>query len=265
MIDKMKPIKGFFKVERLNPNGEVIDSFEKKNMVMARVPEVIAGQVSGLYQKYVQDHLIASIAIGTGGLRKNALGGLDPTPVQNDRVSLFSERNFWKTKQDAAAGRPTIPMMDKFVYQSTFEASPFGDMGGNTAASSELSIQNFGPTYPIWESSDPLLPNNSFIGFPKSYRGNKPGALNNEKFTGTVSQRQNMIEYNFTLGQFAGNWPNVLVGYNEAALYMRLDSNNSPGKPENGNPLGTLFSMVTFPNQWKDNTCAIRINWKIYF
>ncbi len=265
MIDKMKPIQGYFSAERVRPDGTVIDRFEKKNMVMARVPEIIAGQMSGLYQKHVEDHLISAIALGTGGLQANALGKFDPKPVRNDRVSLYAERDFWWTEVDLQAGLPPVSELDKFVYQSTFEVTPFGDIGGNTASANELSIQNYGPTQPVWTATDANLPSSSHIGYPVNYRKTMPPTESSGQLTGTVSQRQNLVEYNFTLGQFAGNKPNQLVGYSEAALYMRLDNNTTPGDPQNGNPLGTMFSMVTFPPQWKDNTCAIRITWKIYF
>ena len=68
MNDKMKPIKGYFKVEKINQYGEIIYEYEDKNTVMIRIPELLAGQVSGLYKKEVPNYTINTIALGTNGI-----------------------------------------------------------------------------------------------------------------------------------------------------------------------------------------------------
>jgi hypothetical protein len=178
---------------------------------------------------------------------------------------MFSERDFWFTKEDQQQGLPPKPENKKYVYQSTFEVPSRGDQGYNPSNSVAFDVQNEGSTYPVWDATDPLLPSADFVGYPKEYR-KQPKQDKDYSLTGTVRVMGNMVEYNFTLGQFVGN--NVSSGittFTEAAMYFRYLKNENPNDPQNGNPLGQLFSMKTFPPQYKDSSCSLKITWKLYF
>ena len=43
MTERMQPIKGYFKVERFDENGKLLETYEDFNKIMARVPELYAG------------------------------------------------------------------------------------------------------------------------------------------------------------------------------------------------------------------------------
>jgi hypothetical protein len=92
-----------------------------------------------------------------------------------------------------------------------------------------------------------------------------PRRPDNEGLTGKVKQYHNVIEYEFTLGQLAGNGPTGLSRISEAALYTKYLDYIDRREPRNGSTLGQLFSMKTFPVVFKDSSCSIVVTWKLYF
>ena len=258
MTDKMVPIKGYFKIEKIE-NGEVIDMYEDFNTVMVRVPELLAGQVSGLYTKDVSKYHISAFALGTDGSSLDNVGNDIPKTVKATRTQMFSEENFWNMEARALQGLPTIDDSKQRIYQGTFNIDPRGDKNQNTSVMKQCSVMNEGSTVPYYHPNinPAVAPNINYQ--PTDYRGISSSDPE-DSLTITNSVTGTEIRYQFSLGTFAGNLANnIPVQYNEAAMYMKL------GEAKDGNPLGTLFSMKTFPPQFKNNTCALRVVWKLSF
>lgn len=261
MIDKMRPIRGHFKVDKI-VDGEVVDTYEDKNTVMARIPELYAGMVSGNYTQDLDLYSIGAIAIGTGGTRIDELGNEVPKIVRDTRSMLFSEHDFWNTPTQIAQDQPAVLDKNKLVYQTTFGVVPRGDTGQNTAFATPIEIKNEGTTYPHGPCVEkPTNPEWT----PCDYRGPARAAASGEAadgVTGEISLQANVIYYSVTIGQFtANNDDDSAIGYSEAGLYLKLGRDTEA----EGNPLGTLFSMKTFPQQWKNSTCSLKIEWRLYF
>lgn len=262
MQDKMIPIRGYFKVDKV-VDGEVVDTYEDKNTVMARIPQLFAGMASGNYTLNLQEYRIGCIALGTGGIRQDTLGNDVLKEVRDDRTMLFAEHDFWNTPIQEQEEQPVVFDKYKHVYQSSFDVIARGDLGLNTTYSTPIEVQNRGPIYPA--GGGPAL---NWIPDPLVYRDDSILA-DEDQLSGAISLQQNMIEYTFTLGQFAGNAEDDTArGYSEAGLYLVYGADtklDEAGDPIIGNPLGTLFSMKTFPSQWKNSTCALKITWKLFF
>ncbi len=247
LVDKMIPIKGEFQIESIDKDGNIIDSYKDQNTIMTRVPQLFAGQTSGLWKKDIAEYLIVTIAIGTNGTEVTQLGDYTPKYVRNTRTNLFSENAFWNSTNPLA---PTLQDNQKYTYQFTFSVVPWGDQGKSTASGAAVDYVNQGMNYPhtAW--------------IPDKFRESATPPDDIDKTVGTIAVKGNLVTYNLMIGQNVANDPIITgepVNYNEAALYMQLDST------PNGNPLGTLFSMKTFPNIRKDDTCSIKIRWRLFF
>jgi len=251
MQDKMIPIKGYFKIEKIK-DQKVIDTYEDKNTIMARIPELFAGMSSGYFQANLDKYTIGCIALGTGGSTIDTLGNEVPKAVRDNRQMLFSEYDFWNTPNQISQGQTPILDKNKYVYQLSFYNEPRGDLNQNISTSADLLLSNEGSTYPHTD----WVPD-TYRSTPYSYVTDNQHGL-----TGNMNLRQNAITYTFTLGQFTGNnSDNTAKAYTEAGLYFNL------GKDADiiGKPLGTLFSMKTFPSQFKTSDCALRITWRLFF
>ncbi len=258
MTDRLHPIKGYFKIEQIDINGNVLSTQENKNTVMARIPELLAGQVSGIYTKNIGDYVIGCIAVGTDGSYKDSNGHDIPKNVDDRRTQMFSEHNFWDSEDRAdriASGSKEGIIGDdkKRVYQMSFGVDPRGDREQNPTSLTLLQGKTQGCTLPYGTLTDP----DPYL--PIKYTETFPGDTHSQ-FRGMNSNIGREIKYNFTLDVDAGNNPNnTPVPYNEAAMYLVLDS------ADDGHPLGQLFSMKTFKPVYKDNTCVLRIEWNLFF
>lgn len=258
MIDKMKPIKGYFKVDKI-VDGEIVDTYEDKNTVMARIPQLYAGQASGKFKRDIDQYVIGCFALGTGGTRTDTLGNEVIKTVRDDRNMLFSEFDFWNTPTQITEGQPAVPDDKKLVHQVTFEVAPDGDNGLNPSFLQPWSRVNYGDN----------SVHTDWIPDPAVYRNTVPPVDDDHAIVGEVSLQQNVIEYNITVGQFAANADNDnAIPYTEAGLYLKLGADSALDENNEvivGKPLGTLFSMKTFPAQWKNSTCSLKIQWKLFF
>ncbi len=256
MLDKLRPIRGYFKIEKI-VEGEVVDTYEDKNTVMARIPQLFAGTVSGNFTQNLSEHVIGCFSLGTGGTRYDTLGNEVPKLVRDDRIMLFSEHDFWNTPTQIEEGQPEV--IDKFkrVYQTSFNIINNGDLGHNTSFLTPIEVSNQGTTFP----------HTNWV--PDNYRDYSTPAQDADGLIGRMSLQQNVIQYEYTLGQFAGNADDdIAIPYTEAGMYLKLNADtklDGNDDPILGNPLGTLFSMKAFPPQYKNSTCSLRINWKLFF
>ena len=81
-----QPIEGFFKLETIDSDGNVIDTFEQKNMIMKRSKASAANAVMG---SSPHEHFINKIVFGDGGHDNGNL--LVGQGFAYEKSSLFSE------------------------------------------------------------------------------------------------------------------------------------------------------------------------------
>jgi len=232
-----KMVNGYFKIELMDANtNEIIDSYEENNKVLIWVYQYFGESVFGYIPPDIDKYRIHALALGTDG---EVVTSTDITPkdIPINKSRLYSEDNFWESKLD--------PPENSYVYQVTFSKPSSYDF-------EYVNKLNEGPTWPH-------ISNN-----PKTYRG-EPWNYEDEIEAGISVRRgfQNgILSQEIYLGKLAGNghpmWENT-VRYSEAALYM------TDGATEDGEFLGTIFSMKTFPGMPKTDSCVIKITWNLDF
>ena len=230
-----KMVKGYFKIESIDENGNVIESYEDHNKIVVWVYHSFADAVYGYTPPDVDDCRIQAVALGTDGVDEyNNLRSID-----NEQKKLYSETNFWDTPDYNGEE------WNAYVYQATFTKPSTNDPH-------YAYKTNEGTTYPAWS-----------LGNPKDYRG---VAYNSEdSLEGCLSIRRSyqnkIIHQEIYLGKLAGNghpmWEQS-PEFSEAALYM-------PEGTTTGDSLGTMFSMKTFPKMKKSEYCVIKITWDLDF
>ena len=228
-----KLVNGHFKIESIDENGNIIESYEDNNKVVVWVYRLLAESVYGNITPGIDDFRIHSLALGTDGV--NPDGTLKD--IANEQKRLYSEDRFW----NGNFGEPN----KAYVYQITFEKP-------STDTMHKAVKINEGATYP------------HYGGLPKAYRGD-PLNADNEVEGGVSIERgysNLVITQEIYVGKLAGNghpmWTEP-VKYSEAALYM------TSGATDQGDYLGTMFSMKTFPEITKTDACVIRISWNLDF
>jgi len=109
-----KPTEGFFKLECLDKEGNIIDSFEQQNMIMQKSKATVANSTMG---QYPQQDFINKIVLGDGGSDNgNLLVGRD---FSFTRINLFAEQNVGETftilfNPLGRAGNGTAPTLAEF-------------------------------------------------------------------------------------------------------------------------------------------------------
>lgn len=271
MTEQMKEIKGYFKIEKFDAEGNLLTTYEDYNKIMTRIPELYAGLCSGFFKRDADTYAIHAVALGTGGTTYDSLGKEIPKEISPAREQIFSEESFWNDLGDQTNGRPVIDE-HKIVYQRTWENVPYGDQGSNVSGGTTNSGGTEGCTYPLdilYNLNTPATCNGTeYSLIPNAYRTSYSGDDLLNAFSVQSYLEGSVITYQIELGQFAGNnvdGSNRL--YTEAGLYMEYLANIDPKTTSvcTGDPLGQLFSMKTFPPQFKNNTCALKITWKLYF
>lgn len=229
-----KLVQGYFKIESINSDNEVIYEYEDKNKIIIWVHRYFANAVFGYNPPNIEDFMIHAIALGTDGEDETAN---KLRPIEDDQQRLYSEDNFWSQKY--------TPPENSYVYQATF-------LRPSSELYQDADKINEGPTWP------------HDYGNPRIYRGD-PKNSEDELESGLRVQRgfsNGILTQEFYLGKLAGNgipaWDNA-VKYSEAALYM------TSGATERGDSLGTMFSMKVFPGLPKSDQCIIKITWNLDF
>ena len=227
-----KMVQGYFKIEVIE-NDKVIQEYEDYNKVLVWVYKQFGEAVYAYNPPACDDFRISCFALGTDGLTSDNT----PKDIPVDKKRLDSEDNFWNIQY--------WPPEKSYVYQVTF-AKP-------SSYDKHLVLkENEGATWPHIYSD------------PVRYRG-KPLNYDDELEAGMAIQRSfsgGILKQEFYLGKLAGNghpaWDDP-VKFSEAALYMPV------GSTEQGDYLGTMFSMKTFPEMTKTLSCVIKITWDIDF
>ncbi|RLD45396.1 MAG: hypothetical protein DRI86_05640 [Bacteroidetes bacterium] len=271
--ERLQPVQGIFTVQVFNEHDVLIQEYKNKNTIMTRVPFNFlslsyGGGRAGISRDGVQaewpvmnleDFNIDCIALGTDGVDQ----AFAPKEVLPNRDRLFSEDNLWDAYE---AG--TITQLeedkDKYIYQMHFKTSH--DTGPVLANGIKI---NEGPSLP-WCSDDNVMKYYNMAYDPTNQNGTNTDATSMSIKSSNTNLR---IDYEFVLGQYAGNgiW-DTAVEYSEAALYMKYNPNHlgrgvACDHPDYlfGDPLGALFSMKTFPVVKKTEACWMKIHWTIIF
>jgi len=240
--DYVVPVQGHFKIEKVFPDGSIETHYEDHNQIMLPFASLIANAVAKRKDEIspsisVEDIEIIAFAMGTDGVKSSGTPKTFPT----NRRRLFSEYNFWY-----GSITNTNADMKSYVYQITFEQN-------NTVEGPQTDVTRTdeGATFPVDNNGNPI-----------DYRGHVTGT-DSVKMTAKTTFQNNILSFEFVLGQFAGNgipdWT-VAPTFSEAALYGRRGANSTTG-----NPLGTIIAMKTFPALPKTDTCAIRVKWDLNF
>ncbi len=258
--DKLKPVKGYFSIETYDKNDNLINFYEDRNKIMARVPYTIVGLFYGSESRGYNNELppntpasdlaIGTIAIGTDGIDS---AGFE-REIECNRDMLFSEKKLWEGK-DLNTNSNSLEDINKFVYQTSFSSNIPNEQNPEELVKASKITE--GPSFP-WDSSE---------NKPLYYRAD---STNNDFEDTSMTVKSSMLDgyisYEFTLGQFAGNgiWTQA-PAFSEAALYMKYIPASYATSVDDGRPLGALFSMKTFPKQFKTEACYFRIKWKLIF
>ena len=262
VTENMIPTRGEFTIETYDVNDNLIDTYNDNNRILARVPFNFSCMsygtgCNGFGDEWpddinLDDFKIGTLAIGTDGIDVNG----DIKVIECNRNMLYSEQNLW-IAQSTSTITSQIDDMNKYVYQTTFDTQANGTTDPEKMIGAVKTSE--GPSFP-WD-----IPNN----LPAYYRSIPDGAngllLEDTSMTVSSNHQELILKYEFTLGQFAGNgiWE-YAPAFSEAALYMRYEPKDQTSNID-GKPLGSMFSMKTFPKQYKTEACYFRIKWNIIF
>lgn len=231
MVPKM--VEGNFRIEVIE-DEKIIYEYEDKNKILIWVHEYFANAVYGMTPPDIDNFRIHAFALGTNG--EYPLNG-GTKPIENDRKRLYSEDNFWNMIH--------YPPEESYVYQVTFDKPEVPSEHLVTKISE-------GTTWPHLYGN-PI----EYMGTPKNYEDEIEAGVTIER-----SFDNGILTNEIYLGKLAGNghpmWENP-VKFSEAAFYM------TDGATENGDKLGTMFSMKTFPGMPKTEHCVIKIQWTFNF
>jgi hypothetical protein len=231
-----KVVQGHFKIQVVNPDtGEVLDSYEDYNKVVVWVYRYFGEAVYGFEPPDIDKFRIHSFAIGTNGV--DEYGRLKE--ISDNQKQMYSEMKFWE------GDVPSEEQRQAYVYQISFEKP--SDNDEHYAFKTDE-----GATYPAYSNR------------PKDYRGHPYNDIH--EIEGCISMKRSfqngVLKQHIYVGKLAANghpmWEKF-PEFNEAALFM------PEGTAESGNPLGTLFSMKTFPSMMKSPECVIIIDWDLDF
>jgi len=90
MVDKThKPVEGFFKIEQFDEQGNLIDSYEDRNMIMRDSKRDVAYLAMGAYPDGVTDMHINTFVLGNKGNVDGDL--LTPKTFSFERTNLFAQ------------------------------------------------------------------------------------------------------------------------------------------------------------------------------
>jgi hypothetical protein len=231
MIDQtVKPIEGYFILEQFDKDGNLIDKFEDKNMIMLNSKITMRDGMQGMETGSIDGDpstrgypFINTFVLGTEGHNPGNI--LEPRNFTYQRDHLFSVDN--------TNGK---------TYPITFDP---------------LAAQGVPGSNIIDEGYDPDLP------------GSKNDDSTVSIFSSTETENE-AITYIFYIPVGNANDSGQAIAYTEAALYSNVGQDIpqlglNPGDPLIINNYGTIFAMRTFPGKIKDVTSSLRITWKIVF
>jgi len=230
MKDTMKdntkqPISGYFLLEVLNKEGEVIEKIEQKNTIMDASKRSVADSIRGISSDGAEnyaDNFISTFAMGTKGT--NPDGTIKY--VDSSSNGMFCQQ---QTGSDVHDG--------DFMFIHFDKPSVYGVDTINGDDSTLLEVK-------FVDKVDGSLTDSSLTEYNVSI----------------ISTSQTKITYNILIRNGGGNI-NAVTPYNECALYVqnKYDIGSAPVN------LGNIFASRTFALKNKDLDTSFRIKWTIVF
>lgn len=243
--DKYLNLRGHFICETESvETGEIVDRFEKHNMIMVPARTVMSKLFANITDSAHADKFI----LGTAGVKDGEL--LIPKDASDgfvkERTSLFSEISISAESGD-------IINLNANSYVSYTGSDPLFSGIYFYSGSNIISLQVSDLVVSEsddWELVDDL-PGTYDIAFTL------PGTQSSD--TGDVAQSDSdsvavllsgtTVTFTFEIDADSGNGTEGTMIYNEAGIYAGTD----------------LFCMKTFPSKVKDETVIMRIIWSIIF
>ena len=219
------PIEGYFKIEQFDKYGNLIDSFEDKNMIMQSSKTIMRDAMRG--ESYTHPNLasypsqlhINTLVLGTEGHSGDNL--LSPKTFDYTKTDLFSVESA-NGKTYPITFNPTLS--SNIVLDEGYD----GDLPNSRATTTEVTITK-------GSDSDNRYIEYTFI-IPIDNANDGGGAIA------------------YTEAALYANLNQNIPGLS-----------NNPGDSLVINNQGTIFAMRTFPAKIKDTETSLRIIWRIIF
>lgn len=237
-------LRGHFVCEMVDKNtGEVVDRYEKHNMIMTTARTVMSRLFANMYNQTHPDKFI----LGTEGHKDSSI--LIPKDQTDgfvkEKTTLFSEVGVFALSGD-------VVDLYKNTYIQYTAADP--ELSGvylyvGTSIVS-LQLSDIVVAGEDWVKSDDIGDTYE-INFELPGTSNSPSGDAASTDTGdqiTVLLSGTTITFTFELGSNNGNGDGTMV-YTEAGIYAGDE----------------LFCMKTFPAKVKDETVIMRVIWSIIF
>jgi len=125
MLDNFNKIRGHFELKCLNKNGEVIDHYEEKNLIMNTASSIVGKMISGLNGTYIN-----KLVLGTQGhIPGNILiPKTEEEGFVSDRTQLFSEES------------------GEYNFPITFSIDAFSGIGRSVTGGSSAQVTQLTPS-----------------------------------------------------------------------------------------------------------------------
>ena len=254
---------GHFKIECLDKNNNLIDSYQDKNMIMTSartsMAEIFAKNTD------VTNTSVAKLVLGTNGhiLPNILIPKTSNEGFVNTRDRLFSSP--FSTSSTPTAINDIIPSLnpgDTYYITTTVPANSgyYSYLGPYSANYTVLDANILDGTK--WVSLGGTLPYVYNISF--TLPGTSVDTVNGDPATNiveddvgsgstvTVLQNGSSVTFNITIDRTAANKQDLSTNtsaFTEAALYAN----------------GRIFSLKTFQGKVKDSTVSIKLSWTITF
>ena len=127
-MDKFKDVNGYFTLQAIDKDGNVLDTIEGPNMIMETSKATMAQAIGGSNATQASNNIIGSLTLGTTG---NAPGDIfTPKLFDYERTALFSQNgddgtsasgtgDFWMVDFNITSGSLVVENCGYFVWQGT--------------------------------------------------------------------------------------------------------------------------------------------------
>ncbi len=244
MQELFKPFKGYFKIECIDKNGNITDSYEDKNFIMKPARRTVAEMFSGL-----KNEGLNKLVLGTsGGTNTPYIPITEESGFNKDRTHIYSESI--KTTNGAVLNlyKYELVNISNKIYRYIGE-------NGNVIVDINSGLfeewnDNYTYTFEIKEGLK--TPDGS-----SNYASNTNNVCNID-LNPIENLDDTTVTFTFELGMSEGNnqhkasesgFGTMCSLFNEAGMYFN----------------GRLFCSKCFTPKVKDDSTRIKIVWKIIF
>lgn len=230
--------KGQFKVEVLDKDSNIIDTYEDHNFIMLPARRTIAEMFTN-----TQNTGLNKLMLGTSGV-------IDYIPITEENGFDKNRTSLYSQYKSVSSGSSVYLFKNEVIKVGNSYYRFNGDSGEVTVSSNTLSSSFTSVQKPY--TYDFKIKSNIVNGTTNNARNSDN--LCTISFTTDTSDnlRNTTVTYEFELGLTQGNEQNSernTSAFSEAGLFI----NNR------------LFCMKCFPEKIKDSSTKLRIVWKIIF